>query len=417
MDKRNIGLWVLYDFANSFLTIVFFLYLGQWLVIDHGVSDLTYNLIFVGSTLLILLTTPVSGRLADRWGIRLTLLRITTCLMFLAFLGASLLTSFAGTLVVWVLVAYMFGTYFYQFSISLYNPLLHDIAPARLQGRISGFGEAANWTGQVVGLLVTLPFVAGAWYLAGEVGRSQAFLPATLLFFVFALPFLLFFKDPVRERSLQPKHIWAEYKSFVQSFRDLLRAPGVGRFLLGCFLFNDALVTAVTNFPIFLERVYDISDAQKSLLLMGTLATCAIGALIGGWVGDKFGLKRTLLAVLFGWVIIFPLTAWAPTVTLFAAGLFIIGLLFGAECAVVRATMSYLSPPGKVNYAFSFYTLTERLGSFIGPLSWGLLASLLVSLGPMRYRISLTIMAVFILLGFLVIRKIPMPKGPAVERR
>ena len=46
MNRKNIFLWTLYDFANSIVTIVFFLYFSEWLVIDNGVSDFSYNMIF-----------------------------------------------------------------------------------------------------------------------------------------------------------------------------------------------------------------------------------------------------------------------------------------------------------------------------------------------------------------------------------
>ena len=39
MNRKNIALWTLYDFANSIVVVVFFLYFSQWLVVDKGVSD------------------------------------------------------------------------------------------------------------------------------------------------------------------------------------------------------------------------------------------------------------------------------------------------------------------------------------------------------------------------------------------
>ena len=46
MSKKNIFFWTLYDFANSIVAIVFFLYFSQWLVVDKGVPDFWYNMIF-----------------------------------------------------------------------------------------------------------------------------------------------------------------------------------------------------------------------------------------------------------------------------------------------------------------------------------------------------------------------------------
>lgn len=38
-NKKNVFLWALYDFANSIISIVFFLYFAQWIVVDRGVLD------------------------------------------------------------------------------------------------------------------------------------------------------------------------------------------------------------------------------------------------------------------------------------------------------------------------------------------------------------------------------------------
>src|SRR3990167_8799486 len=76
--KRNVFLWVLYDFANSLVSIVFFLYFAQWIVIDRGISDLHFNLTFTISAVLLLFTVPVTGTLLDKSWRRITGLRITT---------------------------------------------------------------------------------------------------------------------------------------------------------------------------------------------------------------------------------------------------------------------------------------------------------------------------------------------------
>ena len=85
--KKNVFLWTLYDFANSFVSIVFFLYFAQWIVIDKGIADIYYNLTFTFSAILLLFTAPLSGILLDKFLRRITGLRYTTILT-VVFLGA-----------------------------------------------------------------------------------------------------------------------------------------------------------------------------------------------------------------------------------------------------------------------------------------------------------------------------------------
>ena len=94
MNKRNIFLWTLYDFANSIVTIVFFLYFSQWLVVDNGVSDIWYNMIFTIGSVLLLLTSPILGTIADKTGRSQNYLNHITVLVFIFFLLATFTTLF-----------------------------------------------------------------------------------------------------------------------------------------------------------------------------------------------------------------------------------------------------------------------------------------------------------------------------------
>lgn len=409
MNKKNIFLWTLYDFANSISVFVFFVYFSQWLVIDNKVADIWFNLIFVGSTILLVFTAPIFGSIADKTEARMPFLQILTVLQFLALLVVSLLALLSPNsfpVVFWTAFAFLFANYFYQFSFVFYNPILDSLAPRSLQGFVSGLGQSANWLGEVAGALLTLPLLSGAVFLIGSPGRVQTFLPATLLFFLFSLPMLLLFKEKIQVKKVKIDVI-LEYKLAVRSFIDLCKTHGIGRFLLGYFFFNDAMLTAVNNFPIYLERVFKIPDQTKSLLLLAVLATSAIGALVVGFISDKIGLKKTLLIILGSWVVIFPLNASMTNFTYFAILTIIIGFLFGATWTVTRAVMIYLSPAERLNHAFSYYTMAERFSTFIGPVSWGLITLFLVNTGSLRYRVAMASMALFILIGFFIVRKIP----------
>lgn len=409
MNKKNIFFWSLYDFANSITTIVFFLYFSQWLVIQNKVADIWYNLIFVGSTLLLLCTAPVAGAIADKLSIRLPFLQVVTVLQFISLLIVCVFTTFLPanqTTVFMAALWFLLANYFYLFSFSYYNAFLHEIAPQRLQGLVSGVGQASGWLGQIAGLVITLPLATGMLYLAGNPGRAQTFLPAIIIFFVLSLPMLLLFKEHKKAKKIKI-NIPLEFKNSYASFVSLCKAPGMGRFLLGYFFFNDAMITATNNFPIYLEQVFKINDEAKSLLLIEILVTSVIGALVVGFISDKFGLKRTLLAILIGWAIIFPVMAMITDYFYFTVASIILGFFFGATWTVSRAVMAYLTPPDKLNYAFTYYTMAERFSTFIGPLSWGLITLLLAHTGSFRYHVALFSMGIFIVIGLFIVKNIP----------
>src|SRR3989344_4510881 len=150
MDKRNIFLWVLYDFANSIVLISFFLYLSQWLVIDGGLPSFWFNSIFVGSTVLLLFSAPLLAAVSDKIRRRKIFLNITTAGAFICFAAAAVVAGWGGAYVWVVAIIYLFAQYFYQFSFVFYYPMIDEIAPPEKRGRISGLGQVGNWVGQIV---------------------------------------------------------------------------------------------------------------------------------------------------------------------------------------------------------------------------------------------------------------------------
>ena len=184
----------------------------------------------------------------------------------------------------------------------------------------------------------------------------------------------------------------------------------MGLFLLAYFFFNDAIITVQNNFPIYMQRVFDVPDKTKAILMISILVTSAIGALFSGWVSDKIGLKKSLMIVLGSWVVLFPLLGSISNFYIFLVLCILMGFFFGATWAVTRATMTALCPKEKLNFGFSFYTLAERFSTLIGPLAWGLITSLFISFGSTRYRIAVIIMTVFVIIGIFILRKVEIKK-------
>lgn len=400
--KRNVWLWALYDFANSLVMIVFFLYFAQWLVIDMGVSDFRFNLTFTISALLLLITVPVTGTLLDKSWRRITGLRIT-----------SVLTALFYGLCAWMalinnnsmaLIFFTLGLYFYLLSFTFYTPLLNDIASPEKRGRVSGFGIAANYLGQITGLVIALPFATGSVNWFGGLPRAETLIPGILGFIILALPMLLFFKEPKQKKSRIS--VKQAIKETIIDTKFLLSFSSVGVFLLSYFLFNDAILTAVNNFPIFLEQVWHVSDTTKTYLLLAIMVTSAIGGILSGYIADKFGHKRTLMFILAVWMIIFPFLGLVRNWIFFISICILLGLWFGANWTVSRSVMSYLSPKGRHNLAFSYFGLAERASSFIGPLVWGGIVTGMSAAGPIRYRIAMVSLAGFIIFGLWALSKV-----------
>ena len=389
--RKNAFLWITYDFANSIVSIVFFLYFAQWIVIDRGVPDIYFNLTFTISAVLLLFTAPITGTFLDKYVRRITGLRYAT-IFTAVFYGACAFFALQG-MEIYSLIFYTLGLYVYLLSFTFYTPLMNDISSTKKRGLVSGLGITANYLGQVVGLLIALPFSSGSLSFFGSAPRAETLLPSVIIFFVLSLPMLILFKEPKKESS--KISIKKGIREMITESKALFSISSVSFFLLAYFLFNDAILTASNNFPIFLEQVWHVSDTTKTYILLGVLLTSALGGTISGFVADRFGHKKTLMFILCGWVIILPFIGFVTNFTLFIVATTIMGLWFGSNWAVSRSVMAYVAPQGRNN-----------LASFIGPILWGLIVSNLVSLGSQRYRIAVLAVTGFIILGLIVLSRV-----------
>lgn len=397
-SRINTISWLLYDFANSLVQIVFVIYFAQWMVIEQGIPDLVYNIAFMVSAFLLLCTVPFVGAMLDAGKFRrITGLRITSLAM-VGWYGASAAAALVGMPLV-ALICFALALYSFLLSFTFYTPFLAELAPEGKRGRLSGFGIAAHYAGQIVALVAVLPLATGGIAFFGASPRAETLLPSVLAFAVFALPMLLGFRELPRTQA-QPAHTKKELAL-------LASVPGVFFFLIAYFFANDAILTAANNFSIFLEVVWQMPDTTKTLVLLGIFVSSAIGGIGAGMLADRWGHKRTLTVVFAGWLIIFPLLAFTTHPTLFFVLTTVLGFWFGSHWSVSRSVMAYLAPVAQRNLAFGLFSVVERVSSLVGPLVWGLVVSGFVLHEPTNYRIAMFTMTLFVVASLLALWRVP----------
>ncbi len=396
MNKRNLFLWSLYDFANSIIYISFVLYFAQWIVIDGGLSDFWYNALFAIATILLFFSAPQLAALTDKHGGRKYFLSISTILTAIFYGFAAILAGTVGSSVVIIAILFLIGQYFYQLSFVFYNPMLAEIADKEHRAKASGLGQLANSLGQAVGVLIALPFAAT---------RTGPLLPSVIAFFLCALPLMLWYKENkpwekhipfsvVRaETFLFKKKVWAFFATSVA-------AP----VLIAFFFFNDAFITVTNNYSLYMQRVFEVSDTKKSILLLLIIAMSSIGGIIAGWISTRIGLLRTLKYLLLLWAIALPVIAFTTNFILFATLTAFVGLLIGSTFSTTRAYLSTILKEEEMGYGFSFYTICERFANLFGPISWGLIVTGMHA-SSTAYRTAMSVMTVFVIVGLVLVSK------------
>jgi UMF1 family MFS transporter len=132
------------------------------------------------------------------------------------------------------------------------------------------------------------------------------------------------------------------------------------------------------------------------------------GALLLGRIARCFGAKRTILGSLGGWLVTLALGYVMPghQVVWFFALAAMIGLVLGGSQALSRSLFSHLIPAGREAEYFSFYKISDRGTSWMGPLVFGLAYQVTGS-----YRVAIISLLVFFALGAALLVRVPVRRA------
>jgi MFS-type transporter involved in bile tolerance (Atg22 family) len=337
-------------------------------------------------------------------------LRIVTFISFVGFLSTSIMTTMDISPAI-ILVAYTLTLSFYLLSFVFYTPTIYSVSNEGNRGAVSGYGNASNAIGQIVGLLVIIPILNHSVSIFGVSGKEGALIFSSIAFLILALPMLFWFKENEAEVPVgKDFSLSSEYQNFWSNIKIIFSIKLVALFLIGYMFVSDALLTFANNYSIFLSNIFKIKDESSSLMIASILISSVIGAIVGGKLADKYGSKKVLIKIIYVWVVLFPMIAFAPTLKVQIIFSVIAGLWFGAFWAVSKATMVSISPKHLSSLILSYYIFAERFATVVGPLSWSLVLYVFSSYGVFSYKLAVLSMAILVLCGIIFIRKVNLIK-------
>ncbi len=424
-SRLAVWAWVLYDFSNTIFSIsILSFFFPIWLGEELGAGADTFNYATSAGALLVMLTVPFLGALADLRQRRVPYLILLTVLAVACTVGF----EFSGGVVAAVAL-FVAANYTYQSALVFYNALLPAVSAGRGAGKVSGYGVAAGYVGAIIALVVLTYFVSdaeaiksllgplGGWIDVGDQRNSNVFLPTALLYLVFSLP--AFFLVPDRAaRGPRPVSLVAVYRDVYTTIRNIRRYTGVGTFIIATALYTDAANTAVANMALYGSQVFDMDGGQIRNLLLFSTAFAAVGSVGFGFVTDRVGPKKTLLVVLVIWLfsIVLAALAAAPWMLLLAGPL--VGIALGATWTVSRVMLVALSPAEKLGEFFGLYTISQRISAVTGPALIAVLLDVFEGFGrAISYRISIGSLVLIMALGIFFLARVPdVRPGPTVEK-
>ena len=413
--KREVFGWAMYDFANSgyttvVLTAVFAAYFVGGVAGGAPWATFAWTATLAFSSLLVMLTMPALGALADLRAAKKRLLALSTvgcvaCTVALAAVGP-------GDVALAV-VAVVLSNLFYSWGESLIAAFLPELARPGSLGRVSGWGWSFGYFGGMLTLGLSLGYVLWA---QGRGLPASHFVPVTMLITaaVFGLSALLTFAL-LTERAIpqpapeQDKGMGAALARLARTWRQARQFPDFSA-LLACGLAYQAGISVVIALAaVYAEQEMKFQQTDTMALIFLVNIAAALGAFAWGHVQDRIGHRRALAITLAGWILMIALAVAATTPALFWVSAVVAGLCMGSSQSAGRALAGAFAPAARRAEFFGLWTFATRLSAIVGPLSYGLVT--LLSAG--NHRLAILSTGVFFVIGLWLLRRVNVARGLA----
>jgi len=160
-------------------------------------------------------------------------------------------------------------------------------------------------------------------------------------------------------------------------------------------------------------KAVGLSISATTLVLLGLTVVAVIASFGWGALVDRWGPKRTLIAVLASWAIGLVLGGISLGIEgpvglgMFLVAGAILGSGLGGVQVADRVFMMRLSPPAQLGEFFGLYGLVGKGSQVVGQLLYGLILLLLFdTLGNGAYQVAVLSLLVTMLIGLWLIRPV-----------
>lgn len=364
------------------------------------------------AAILVFLMAPVLGAIAD-----LTLLK-KRFLMTFAWGGAlfASLLFFVTPGMVWAaLLLFVAAQVCYTAGNVFYNAFLPGLAEDKDLDRVSGRGFAYGYIGGGLQFALAIGLVS----LHEHLGISQglairvAVLTAGLWWLGFSTyTFLVLketappgrdtgqaFRNPARAVSFGVAETW-------RITRQLPRFPALLLFLVAFFFYNDGIQTVIGVSAAYGSQELKLSAQTIMLTFLVVQFVAFGGALLFSRIAEWLGTKGAVLASLVVWcgVVIMAYFLREGSVMGFVILGLIVGTVLGGNQALSRSLFASMIPRDATANFFGFFTVFHKLSAILGPLLFGVLATLFGSARPAILAIIFFFLVGAILLAFVDVK-------------
>ncbi|GAB1471794.1 MFS transporter [Chloroflexota bacterium] len=433
-DRKEIFGWAMYDWANSaFSTTVGTVFLAPYVASLAAEAALAYSdgkvrLLglaiapdsFMGycisiSVLLQVLFLPILGAIADYSHMRKRMMQI------FATIGAfATILMFFVTGSVWWLggLLYIVANLAFGAAIVFYNAYLPDIASEDERDRVSSYGWAMGYLGGGILLALNLAFYTLRENLGVPTELAVRINLASAGIWWLGFSFITWKRLRSRHasRTLPPNETYVRvgFRQLWKTVREIKKFPETVKFLFAYFLYNDGIQTVIAMASTFaaaplIRGGVGLDTETLTALILMIQFVAFFGALLWGRLANWIGAKQSVIFSLIIWsgVVIYAyigLKGESRVIEFFILGIFI-AIVLGGSQAISRSLFSQMIPSGKEAEFFSFYEVSDRGTSWIGPALFALVNDVTGSLRPAILSLIFFFIMGLILLPFVNVNK------------
>jgi len=405
LKDRRIFAWALYDWANSaFATTImaglFPVFFKEYWSQDLAATSSTFYLGLANSCsgILLIITAPLLGAMADRGGYKKEILFVTTMIGVFGAVGLYFVP--AGE---WRLAAGIYTLAAFGFSASMtpYDSLLVDVSAPRQRDVVSGLGYAFGYLGGgllfLFNVIVILKFASFGIPDKATAVRL-AFLSVGFWWLIFSLPLFIWVKEHKSTEERLTKKLIVQTLIDLKSTALALKADvRIGLFLLAYFFYIEGVNTTIKIAVDYgLSLGFSSNNLITALLIVQFVAFPF--AILFGWLGHKLGAIRCIYFCLLVYLSASFVALRMQNVAEFYLMAVAIGTVQGGVQALSRSYFAELVPAEKSGQYFGFYNMLGKFSAVLGPILIGLMTTL-----TGNPRSASFVLLVFFGLGMLVL--------------
>ena len=406
--KRLIISWCLYDWANSafptvIITFVFATYFTNSVAFDVITGTAYWGYTISLSSLIVALTAPMFGAVADNsgkdrlWLGSFTLICILCCCV-LWFVEPNWSYAFLALLLVGV------ANFAFEISMVFYNAMLPKLVSGSHLGRISGLGWGLGYFGGLLCLSLTLFGLVSPeipWFgldkTTAEHVRAAPIL-VSIWYTVFSIPLFIFFTEKRDCSFTFNSAIKRGYSDLKYTILRIRKRFNIVRFLIARMLYTDGLNTLFAFGGIYAAGSFGMEMKEIIFFAIGLNLTAGLGAMIFGWVDDCIGPKKTIMISITGLIVLGAILLIIETKTNFWIFGLSLGIFVGPAQAASRSLMAKLTPSKEARKLFGLYAFSGKATAFLGPALLGFVSVIFDS-----QRAGMGMILVFFVFGMILL--------------